>query len=91
MIWNVAVPRPQHSPMLGQRASSHTVCRPPSRMSPRSSPKRPFGDGARTVIQSGRAFCSSDHGMRRLRQEIELEVERLGERAQERPAHVGRW
>ena len=28
MIWNVAVPRPQHSPMFGQRASSQTVCRP---------------------------------------------------------------
>ena len=31
MIWNVAVPRPQHSPMFGQRASSQTVCRLPSR------------------------------------------------------------
>ena len=28
---NVAVPPAQHSPMLGQRASSHTVCSPRSR------------------------------------------------------------
>ena len=26
-ILNVAVPRPQHSPMFGQRASSQIVCR----------------------------------------------------------------
>ena len=33
-IMKVAVPRFQHSPMLGQRASSHTVWRARSRMSP---------------------------------------------------------
>jgi hypothetical protein len=33
-IMNVAVPWCQHSPMFGQRASSQTVCRPCSRMSP---------------------------------------------------------
>jgi hypothetical protein len=27
MIMNVAVPLPKQSPMLGQLASSHTVCR----------------------------------------------------------------
>ena len=33
-IMNVAVPWFQHSPMFGQRASSHTVCRFSSRISP---------------------------------------------------------
>jgi hypothetical protein len=33
-IMNVAVPWCQHSPMFGQRASSQTVCRPCSRISP---------------------------------------------------------
>ena len=36
-LWNVAVPCPQHSPMLGQRASSQTVCRPSLRTMPSSS------------------------------------------------------
>ena len=40
------MPRPQHSPMLGQRASSHTVCRPPSRTIPSNSRKRVFGGRA---------------------------------------------
>ena len=31
-IMKVAVPCPQHSPMLGQRASSHTVCSSMSRI-----------------------------------------------------------
>jgi hypothetical protein len=37
MIWNVAVPAPQHSPMFGQRASSQTVVRPSPRTMPSSS------------------------------------------------------
>ena len=54
--------------MLGQRASSQTVCRPPSRMIPRSSPKRVLADGARTFIQAGRSRVSSDHGIRQPRE-----------------------
>ena len=32
-IMNVAVPASQHSPMFGQPASSHTVCKAPERIS----------------------------------------------------------
>ena len=63
MIWKVAVPRPQHSPMFGQRASSQTVCRPPERMMSLSSAKRVFDEGARTFIHSGRCLASSENGM----------------------------
>ena len=51
MIKKVAVPQPQHSPMLGQRASSQTVCSPCSRrvrlISPKASPPpgRTFNQG----------------------------------------------
>ena len=53
-IWNVAVPRPQHSPMFGQRASSQIVTRPPSRMRFLTSKYCEFALGARTFIHSGR-------------------------------------
>ena len=85
MIWKVAVPRPQHSPMLGQWASSQTVCRPPSRMISRSSPKRVLADGARTLIQLGRSRVSSDHGTGKLR---ELEVVDLCQVPGDRRAQV---
>ena len=48
----VAVPLLKHSPMLGQEASSHTVCRLLSRSARLTSPK--VGElAARTRIQSG--------------------------------------
>ncbi len=56
MIMNVAVPLPKHSPMFGQDASSHTVCRLCSRRIFLISEKR-GDDGARTRIHSG--FCSA--------------------------------
>ena len=49
---NVAVPCVQHSPMFGQRASSHTVCRLSSRINPFN--RRYDGEpGARTFSHSG--------------------------------------
>ncbi len=52
-IKKVAVPEPQHSPMLGHMASSQTVCRDLLRISPWShSYVSPVG--ARTRIHSGR-------------------------------------
>ena len=39
---NVAVPLPKHSPMLGQEASSQTVCRPVLAQDPLD-----FGKGGR--------------------------------------------
>jgi hypothetical protein len=50
---NVAVPRFQHSPTFGQRASSQTVCRSSSRMRPRNR-SYPEPRGARARIHSGR-------------------------------------
>src|SRR5437868_5654797 len=64
MIWNVAVPRPQQSPMLGQRASSHTVTRPLPRTMASSSAKREWDDGARTRIQRGRSWAIGLQGIR---------------------------
>jgi len=49
----VAVPLPKHSPMLGQVASSQTVCRWCSRRICLISPKRPALLPALTRIQSG--------------------------------------
>ena len=43
----------QHSPMLGQAASSHTVTRPCSRRMRRVSPYSRDAAGTRTRIQSG--------------------------------------
>ena len=62
------MPRPQHSPMLGQRASSQTVCRPPLAHDARAArAKRPCRDGARTVIHGGARLLElrPRHGRRR--------------------------
>jgi hypothetical protein len=53
-IWKVAVPRPQHSAMFGQRASSQIVCRLAPWISFWTSKYFPLALGARTFIQSGR-------------------------------------
>src|SRR5215813_9730168 len=63
MIWNVAVPRPQHSPMFGQRASSQTVTRPSPRMIWSSSEKRECADGRRTRIHFGRSWAIGLQGI----------------------------
>ncbi len=52
-IMKVAVPRPKHSPMFGQVASSQTVCSLRSRSMVLISPKRPALLPALTRIQSG--------------------------------------
>src|SRR5262245_7488844 len=52
-IMKVAVPLPKHSAMLGQDASSHTVCSFCSRRMSLISWKREFGLAARTRIQAG--------------------------------------
>jgi hypothetical protein len=52
-IMKVAVPLPKHSPMFGQEASSHTVCRAASRRMRFTSPKRAWLLPALTRIQSG--------------------------------------
>src|SRR5574343_1426306 len=52
-IMKVAVPRPKHSPMFGQVASSQTVCSLRSRSMDLISPKRPALLPALTRIQSG--------------------------------------
>src|SRR5574343_1221227 len=52
-IMKVAVPRPKHSPMLGQAASSQTVCSFFSRNIDLISPKRPALLPALTRIHSG--------------------------------------
>ena len=52
-IMNVAVPLPKHSPMLGQEASSHTVCSLFSRRRCLISSKRVLSEPALTRIQSG--------------------------------------
>src|SRR6185436_19661897 len=59
MIMNVAVPLLKHSPMFGQDASSHTVCRLCARRIRLISVKR-GDDGALTRIQSG--FLSRSAG-----------------------------
>lgn len=53
MIMNVAVPLPKHSPMFGQLASSHTVCRLCSRRIVLISLKRELPVAAFTRIHSG--------------------------------------
>ena len=53
MIMKVAVPLLQHSPMLGQEASSHTVTSWWARTTSLVSRKRPVGIAALTRIQSG--------------------------------------
>ncbi len=53
IIRKVAVPAPQHSPMFGHMASSHTVCSVLLRIIWRSHSKV-SPDGARTRIHSGR-------------------------------------
>ena len=53
MIIMVAWLCAQHSPMLGQAASSHTVTSPCARSTRRVSPSRPPAAGTRTRIQSG--------------------------------------
>jgi hypothetical protein len=53
MIMKVAVPLPKHSPMLGQDASSQTVCSLLSRSICLISLKRVVVDAAFTRIQSG--------------------------------------
>src|SRR5215204_3715167 len=58
-IWKVAVPRPQHSEMLGQRASSQMVFRPWPWMSLRTSKYCESALGARTFIHSGRRGLSA--------------------------------
>src|SRR3954454_19706361 len=63
MIWNVAVPRPQHSPMFGQRASSQTVTRRSPWMISSSSSKRECADGSFTRIQAGRSWAMGLQGM----------------------------
>jgi len=55
-IMNVAVPRLQHSPMFGQRASSQTVWSAWLRISSCSSPNLP-PVGKRTLSQGGRSGC----------------------------------
>ena len=60
MIMKVAVPRPKHSPMLGQLASSHTVCRRCLRRIFLISKKRVPGLPARTRIHAG--FFSTSAG-----------------------------
>ena len=50
----MAVPRPQHSAMFGQRASSQIVCSPAPWISFLTSKYWPSCDGARTFIHSGR-------------------------------------
>src|SRR5712671_423277 len=57
-IMKVAVPLPKHSPMLGQDASSHTVCSFCSRRMRLMSWKRESELGARTRIQAGLASAS---------------------------------
>jgi hypothetical protein len=52
-IWKVAVPRPQHSEMFGQRASSQIVCSESPCTSFWTSKYEPSLDGARTFIHSG--------------------------------------
>ncbi len=66
-IMKVAVPFPKHSPMLGQEASSHTVCRLFSRRMRLMSWKREPGEAARTRIHAGlarRSDGASAIGMR---------------------------
>src|SRR4051794_36415902 len=63
MIWNVAVPRPQHSPMFGHRASSQTVTRRSPWMISSSSSKREWTDGSLTRIQAGRSWAMGLQGM----------------------------
>ena len=58
-IWNVAVPRPQHSEMFGQRASSQIVCSESPWTSFCTSKYEPSFDGARTFIHSGRRGLSA--------------------------------
>src|SRR5439155_5753562 len=53
-IWKVAVPRPQHSAMFGQRASSQIVCRLAPWISFLTSKYAESALGARTFIHSGR-------------------------------------
>ena len=53
MIIMVAWRLVQHSPRLGQPASSHTVCRPCSRTMRRVSANSALATGTRTRIQSG--------------------------------------
>ena len=53
MIMKVAVPLPKHSPMLGQEASSQTVCSRCSRRICLISVKRLVEVAARTLIQGG--------------------------------------
>ena len=53
-IWKVAVPRPQHSAMFGQRASSQIVVRLAPWISLRTSKYCESALGARTFIHSGR-------------------------------------
>src|SRR5919199_1125788 len=90
MIWKVAVPRPQHSPMFGQRASSQTVWRPPPWMIVCSSRKRVLPDGARTFIHSGRWRASSEKGTLRglRRKRLEGQAERLRQRVAKRRARL---
>src|SRR5690242_558239 len=64
MIWNVAVPQPQHSPMFWQRASSQTVTSRSPWMISSSSSKRECTDGSRTRIQAGRSWAMGLQGMR---------------------------
>src|ERR1700743_1576040 len=61
MIMNVAVPLPKHSPIFGQLASSHTVCRLCSRRICLISEKRELPVAAFTRIHSG--FFSFSIGM----------------------------
>ena len=63
-IMKVAVPLPKHSPMLGQDASSHTVCRLCSRRACLISLKRRLL-AARTRIQSGFFSRSCGHDLDR--------------------------
>ncbi len=53
MIMKVAVPRPKHSPMFGQEASSQTVCSRCSRRICLISSKRELCEAAFTRIQEG--------------------------------------
>ena len=49
---NVAVPLPKHSPMFGQDASSHTVCKPCARNTCLTALKR-WPSPSRTLIHAG--------------------------------------
>ena len=65
-IWKVAVPRPQHSAMFGQRASSQIVFSEAPWISLRTSKYAESALGARTFIHSGRrgrSATGSDRSM----------------------------